>query len=233
MSDTGNSETQQRGSFLGWFRRNFITGVVIIAPAVISLWATMWFINSFDDWIKPLLPYGFNPDNFLPFALPGTGLVISLVMITLVGALAANLVGKTIIGYWDKLLDRTPVVRSIYKGSKQVFETLFSEKGTSFRHVCLVQWPRADIWQVAFISREVDGADIGLETGRRMFAVYVSTTPNPTGGYVFFVDKDDVKILNMSVEEGLKLVISMGLVFPDKALQPERERKLANLHPAV
>jgi uncharacterized membrane protein len=233
MSENTTTESGARGSLFSWFRRNFITGIVIIAPAAISIWATMWFVNAFDRWIKPLVPYDFNPDNFLPFAIPGTGLLFAIIIITMVGALAANLVGRTLLGLWDKLLNRTPVVRSIYKGSKQVFETIFSEKGTSFRHVCLVEWPRKDVWQVAFISREIDGSSIGLEPGRVMYAAYVSTTPNPTGGYVFFVDKSDVRILEMTVEDGLKLVISMGLVFPERPMETARERTIANPRPAI
>jgi uncharacterized membrane protein len=206
-------------------RRYFFTGVVIIAPAAITIWATFWFISFFDAWVKPLIPFSYNPDNYLPFRVPGTGLVFALALITFVGALAANLVGKTLLDWWDRLINRTPVVRSIYKGSKQIFETIFSEKGASFRHVCLVEWPRRDAWSIAFVSREVDSGIIGLPPGKNMFAIYVSTTPNPTSGYVFFVDKSDVKILDMSVEDGLKLVISMGLVFPEKPLPFTEELK--------
>ncbi len=231
MSDSEQLPTDSGVSFLGRIRRYFFTGLVIIAPAAITVWATIWFISFFDAWIKPLLPFKYNPDHYLPFKLPGTGLVFAFIAITLVGFLAANLVGRTIIGLWDKMMNRTPVVRSIYKGSKQIFETIFSEKGTSFRYVCLVEWPRRDAWSVAFISRELDGAEVGLEAGRAMYAVYVSTTPNPTSGYVFFADKSDVKILDMSIEDGLKLVISMGLVFPEKPLTPKHEKALANLRP--
>jgi uncharacterized membrane protein len=131
------------------------------------------------------------------------------------------------IAIWDKILNSMPVVRSIYKGSKQIFETLFSQKGASFRNVCLVEWPRRGTWSIAFVSREVDGGQIGLEPGRPMYAVYMSTTPNPTSGYVFFVDVSDVKIIDMTVEDGLKLVISMGLVFPDRPLTPEQEARVA------
>lgn len=207
----------------GRLRTYFFTGVVIIAPAAITVWATLWFISLFDSFVKPLIPVDYNPDNYLPFKVPGTGLVLSLLIITMVGALAANLVGRTLIGWWDGLLHRTPVVRSVYKGTKQIFETIFSEKGTSFRYVCLVEWPRRDTWSIAFISRELDGGEVGLEKGREMYAVYVSTTPNPTSGYVFFADKKDVKILSMSVEDGLKLVISMGLVFPETPLVTDTE----------
>ena len=128
---------------------------------------------------------------------------------------------------WDKALHRTPVVRSIYKGLKQIFETLFLQKGTSFQKACLVEWPRHGIWTLAFISREIDGEMIGLEKGRKMYAAYVSTTPNPTGGYVFFCDVGDVLVLDTTVEDALKLVISMGLVFPEAPLAPQSEMKLA------
>jgi uncharacterized membrane protein len=229
MTNDNHPSSSSRPSLLSRLRRYFFTGLIIIAPAAIAIWATIWFIGLFDANIKPLIPAGWNPDDYLPVRIPGTGLVFSLAIITLVGALAANFVGRTIFGWWDQLMHRTPVVRSIYKSSKQIFETIFSEKGTSFRYVCLVEWPRRDAWSIAFVSRELDSGEIGLPAGRLMYAVYVSTTPNPTSGYVFFADKNDVKILNMSVEDGLKLVISMGLVFPDKPLATQQEQLFAQI----
>jgi uncharacterized membrane protein len=211
----------------GRLRTYFFTGLVILAPVAITVWATVWFISFFDSWVKPLIPGSYNPDHYLPFKVPGTGLVFALLFITLVGFLGANLVGRTVIGWWDGLVNRTPVVRSIYKGSKQIFETMFSEKGASFQKVCLVEWPRRDAWSIAFISREIDSADIGMKAGQKMYAVYVSTTPNPTSGYVFFVNASEVRIMDMTVEDGLKLVISMGLVFPDRPMIIEEEIKRA------
>lgn len=208
-------------------RTYFFTGLVILAPVAITVWATIWFIDVFDSWVKPLIPFSYNPDNYLPFKVPGTGLVFSLLFISFVGFLGANYVGRTVIGWWDGLVNRTPVVRSIYKGSKQIFETMFSEKGASFQKVCLVEWPRRDAWSVAFISREIDSGQVGLKPGRKMYAVYVSTTPNPTSGYVFFVEESEVKILDITVEDGLKLVISMGLVFPEAPLPAARELTVA------
>jgi uncharacterized membrane protein len=218
-----------RNSVFSRLRTYFFTGLVIAAPAAISIWATLWVVSFFDGWVKPLIPHIYNPDNYLPFKIPGFGLIFALAFITMIGALAANLVGRTVIGLWDKLLNRTPVVRSIYKGSKQIFETIFSEKGSSFRYVCLVELPRKGAWSIAFVSKDVDGSAIGLAAGRKMYSVYVSTTPNPTSGYVFFVDVMDVKILDMSVEDGLKLVISMGLVFPDAPMSKQAELKSAKL----
>ena len=228
---TVDVEIKTQSSVLGKLRAYFFTGLVITAPIAITIWATFWFVTLFDDWIKPYLPTAYNPDNYLPIHLPGFGLVFALFAITLIGFLAANLVGRTLIGLWDGLLDRTPVVRSIYKGSKQIFETLFSQKEASFRYVCLVEWPRQGAWSLAFVSREVDGGHVGLEPGRQLYAVYVSTTPNPTSGYLFFVDVGEVKILDMSVEDGLKLVISMGLVFPDRPLNETEEAALAEIRP--
>ena len=206
-------------------RRYFFTGVVITAPAAITIWATLWFVEVFDRLVKPLLSPALNPDTYLPFHVPGFGLIVALVTITLIGFLAANFVGRFLLSWWDKLLNSTPVVRSLYKSSKQIFETLFSEKGASFRQVCLVEWPRRDAWSIAFVSRELDSGEIGLKPGKKMYAIYVSTTPNPTSGYVFFAPANDVKILDMKVEDGLKLVISMGLVFPDKPLPPTVEKQ--------
>ncbi len=216
-------ETGSRASVWGRLRTYFFTGLIILAPVAITIWVTIWFIGLFDALVKPAIPFSYNPDNYLPFKVPGTGLVFSLLLITFVGFLGANFVGRTVIGWWDGLVNRTPVVRSIYKGSKQIFETMFSEKGASFQHVCLVEWPRRDAWSIAFISREVESQQVGLDAGKKMYAVYVSTTPNPTSGYVFFVEETEVKILDMSVEDGLKLVISMGLVFPEMPLSAAQE----------
>lgn len=220
---TVDVEIKTQPSFLGRLRAYFFTGLVITAPIAITVWATYAVVTYFDAWVKPFIPSAYNPDTYLPFKVPGFGLIFALIAITVIGAMAANLVGRSMVALWEMILNRTPVVRSIYKGSKQIFETLFSQKGASFRYVCLVEWPRQGAWSVAFVSREVDGGDIGLEPGRAMYAVYVSTTPNPTSGYIFFVDVDDVKILDMTVEDGLKLVISMGLVFPEQPLRAAEE----------
>ena len=211
-----NDNTPHGRSVFSRTRTYFITGLVILAPVVITVWATFWFIDFFDSWVKPLIPFRYNPDNYLPFKVPGTGLVLALMIITAVGFLGANLVGRTILGWWDRIVQRTPVARSIYKGTKQIFQTMFAEKGTSFKYVCRIRWPHRDLWTLAFVSRELDSGQIGLPAGKKMYAIYVATTPNPTGGYVVFADAEDVEILDMSVEDGLKLVISMGLVFPEK-----------------
>lgn len=202
-------------SLAGKLRTYFLAGIVVTAPIAITLWATYWFVTLFDAWLRPLIPPLLDPNRYLPFQIPGIGLVFALIGITVIGAFAANLVGKSILNLWDRLLNRTPVVRSVYKGTKQIFETLFSQSGASFRNVGLIEWPRKGIYSLVFVSREVDGGQIGLEPGRAMYAVYISTTPNPTSGYVYFVDVGDIRIIDMPVEDAAKMVISMGLVFPE------------------
>ena len=189
--------------------------------------------DFFDAWLRPLVPPLLDPSRYLPFRVPGIGLIFALFGITLIGALAANLVGRSILNFWDRLLDRTPVVRSVYKGTKQIFETLFSQSGASFRSVGLIEWPRKGIYSLVFVSREVDGGQVGLEPGRRMYAVYISTTPNPTSGYVYFLDETDVRIIDMPVEDAAKLVISMGLVFPENEEVVKMLPAIPNIDQAV
>lgn len=215
MSDEPKLTPVASSSLGSRLRTYFLTGIVVTAPIAITLWASYWFVTLFDAWLRPLIPAVLDPGHYLAFRVPGIGLIFALLGITLIGALAANLVGRTILTFWDRLLNRTPVVRSVYKGTKQIFETLFSQSGASFRSVGLIEWPRRGIYSLVFVSREVDGGQIGLQPGRAMYAVYISTTPNPTSGYVYFVDVGDVRIIDMPVEDAAKLVISMGLVFPE------------------
>ena len=200
---------------MGFFRRfrtYFLTGLVVSAPIGITVWLAWWFVSLFDAWVKPFIPSVYNPDTYLPFSVPGVGLVAAILGIALIGALAANLVGKTILSYWEYLLNRMPVIRSVYKAMKQIFQTAFSQESATFEQVGLLEYPRKGVHVVAFVARELDSGEIGLEPGHAMYACFMPTTPNPTSGFLFFVAKEEVTILNLSVEEGAKLVISAGLV---------------------
>ena len=197
-------------------RTYFLTGLVVTAPIGITIWLAWWFVDLFDRWIKPLIPAVYNPDTYLPFALPGVGLLFALAGITIIGALAANLVGKTIIRTSERILDRMPVLRSIYKGIKQIFQTALSQSATNFQQVGLIEYPRRGVQVVVFVARELDSDEIGLEPGRKLFSCFMPTTPNPTSGFLFFVDKKEIQILDLTVEEGAKLVISAGLVTPNE-----------------
>jgi uncharacterized membrane protein len=216
----------------GRIKTYFFTGLVIVAPIAITLWATYWFVTLFDRWMRPIIPEIYTPEHYLPFSVPGVGLLFTLICITLIGALAANLVGRTLISYWEYFLGRMPIVRSLYKGTKQIFQTIVAQEGGTFRQVALIEFPRKGLYTLFFISREVDGSAIGLEAGRRMYAAYLTTTPNPTSGFLYFFDVEEAQIIDMTVEDALKLIISCGLVFPERRGGPptslEISRKAAD-----
>ncbi len=200
--------------FFRRLRNYFLTGLVVTAPIGITVWLAWWFVSLFDTWVKPLIPSIYNPDTYLPFTVPGVGLVFAIFGITIVGALAANLVGRTILFYWDTLLNRMPVVRSIYKATKQIFETALKPGNANFQHVGLVEYPRRGVRVVVFVARSLDSGDIGLPPGETLMSCFMPTTPNPTSGFLFFLPEKEVTSLDLSVEEGAKLVISAGLVTP-------------------
>jgi uncharacterized membrane protein len=202
---------------VGRLRTYFLTGLILVAPLALTLYFVRSMIGWVDGWIKPYLPSTVNPDTYLPFAIPGIGLVIALVLITLIGFLTANFVGRKIIQYGERLLARMPVVRSIYSSLKQIFQTVFSEKSQSFKSVALIEYPRKGVWALAFVAGDTQGEvrEKLLPEAEETVAVFMVTTPNPTGGFVMFFPKKELKILDMSVEDCLKLVISTGLVWPD------------------
>ncbi len=161
-----------------------------------------------------LLPDQYRPENLLGFAIPGLGVVLSLLILLLTGLIAANLFGRKLVSLWELLLFRIPLVRSVYSAVKQLAETMFSDSGQSFRKVLLVEFPRRGLWTLAFQTGSEQGEAQRL-TGRDVVNVYIPTTPNPTGGYFVMVPREDVRELEMSVDEGLKMLLSMGAVVPD------------------
>jgi uncharacterized membrane protein len=189
----------------------------VVAPLVITIWLAWWFMSLFDRWIKPLIPDVYNPDHYLPFTVPGVGLLFTVVVLTMIGAFTANLVGRSIISWWERILNRMPVLRTVYRGIKQIFQTALTQGSKNFKSVGLIEYPRKGVHVVAFIAREVDSGDIGLPPGNPMYSCFMPTTPNPTSGFLFFVHRDEVRILDMTVEDGAQLVISAGLVTPADA----------------
>jgi uncharacterized membrane protein len=202
--------------FVGRLRTYFLAGVVVAAPIGITIWLVWSIVSLFDTWVKPLIPGIYNPDTYLPFEVPGVGLVVALIVITLIGALAANLVGRTVLHYWEYFLGRMPVVRSVYSAVKQIFQTAFAKPGSNFKEVGLIEFPRKGAHVVVFVARQLDSGEIGLRPGDAMYSVFMPTTPNPTSGFLFFLHKEEVTILDLTVEEAAKLVISAGLVSPDR-----------------
>jgi len=196
-------------------RNYFLTGLIIVAPLAITAYLTWSFILWVDGWVKPYIPQIYNPDHYLPFAVPGFGLLTALFMITMIGFLTANLVGRSIIGFGESLLDRMPLVRSLYKGLKQIFQTVLAEQSGSFKQAGLIQYPRLGLWSIVFIATDTKGEVDHRLPGEDSISVFLPTTPNPTSGFLLFVPRKDIIILDMSVEEAAKMVISAGLVSPD------------------
>jgi uncharacterized membrane protein len=193
-------------------KRYFITGLLIWVPLVITFWVLSIIVNTLDQSLH-LLPVAIHPRTLFGFQIPGAGAVLTLVMIFLTGLLAANFIGQKLVVWWDKLLSRIPVVNSVYKSVKQVSDTLFAPNGNAFRKALLVQYPRQGSWTIAFLTG-VPGGDIKNHLDGDYVSVYVPTTPNPTSGFFLMMPSKDVVELDMTVDEALKYIISMGVVAP-------------------
>jgi len=204
----------------------FLTGLVVTGPVAITLYLIWTFIQWVDGWVKPFIPERYLPETYLPFQIPGFGLVVAIIGLTLIGFFTANLVGRTLVRLGEKLLDRTPVVRGIYKALKQVFSTIFSQSGTSFRKVGLVEFPQG-AWSIVFISAEpspVVEERLPGGNGEAWVSVFMPCAPNPTTGFFFLLPKAKVIELPISVEQATKLVISAGLIQPETLTVSEELR---------
>ena len=193
-------------------KRYFITGLLIWVPLVITGWVLSLIVSTLDQSLR-LLPASFHPESLFGFAIPGAGAVLTLLMILVTGLLAANFIGQKLVVWWEKLLARIPVVNSVYNSVKQVSDTLFSPNGNAFRKALLVQYPREGSWTVAFPTG-APGGDIVNHLQGEHVSVYVPTTPNPTSGFFLMMPTKDVVELDMTVDEALKYIISMGVVAP-------------------
>lgn len=196
-------------------RGYFLTGLIVVGPVAITIYVVWWFINLVDGWVKPLIPQAYLPETYLPYSIPGVGLIVGIVALMLIGALTANLFGRTIVSYGEMMLDRMPVVRGVYRLLKQIFTTVFSTTGTSFKRVGLIEFPRRGLYAVVFISGDApDEVHERLGNGDEMLTVFMPNAPNPTTGFVMFMPAKDVILLDMAIEDAAKLVISLGLVGP-------------------
>jgi uncharacterized membrane protein len=193
-------------------KRYFITGLLVLVPLVITVWVLATVINTLDQSLL-LLPYAWRPKTAFGMEIPGLGALLTLLIIFVTGLIATNIFGQQLIALWESLLARVPFVKSIYSSVKQVSDTLFSDSGNAFRKALLVQFPREGIWTIAFLTG-TPGGDVVNHLHGDYVSVYVPTTPNPTGGYFLMVPKADVIELDMSVDQALKYIISMGTVAP-------------------
>ena len=193
-------------------RRWLLAGLLVLVPLAITFWVLDWIVGTLDQTLQ-ILPLSWRPDHLLGFHIPGFGVLLALAIVLIIGAVASNFFGRKLVGWWDSLLGRIPIVRSIYSSVKQVSDTLFSENGNAFRKALLIQWPREGVWTIGF-QTGTPGGDVVNHLEGEYLSVYVPTTPNPTGGYFVMLKKTDCIELKMSVDEALTYVISMGVVSP-------------------
>jgi len=209
-------------------RNYFLTGLVVAGPLAITVWLTWSFITWVDDLVRPFVPVAYRPETYLPGKIPGSGLVIAFVALTLLGFLTANFVGRKLVEAGEHLLDRMPLVRSLYKGLKQVFETLFSESGSSFRTVGLIEFPAPGMWSLVFLSQRPSNEIVARLPGREEYvSVFMPCTPNPTTGFFFYVARSAIIELDIPVEAAAKLIMSAGLIQPGNGDGPKRLAALA------
>src|SRR6266436_2507950 len=208
---------------IGRIRNYFLTGLILVGPVYITLNLTWWFINWVDELVRPLIPIAYRPETYLPLHVPGTGLIIAFLAITTLGFLTANLVGRKLVEFGENILNRMPVVRPIYKSLKQIFETLFSNSGSSFRRVGLVEFPAPGMWSLVFLSQP-PGANIAARLPEaEHVSAFMPCTPNPTTGFFFYVPKRDVIELDIPVEAAAKLIMTAGLIQPNGGADTQKK----------
>ncbi|MGH6865347.1 MAG: DUF502 domain-containing protein [Methyloceanibacter sp.] len=225
-ADEGNTPPDDRLGLLGAeeptsshfgarLRGYFLTGLIVVGPVAITIYVVWWFINLVDGWVKPLIPAAYLPETYLSINVPGVGLIVGILALILIGAFTANLFGRTIVSYGEMMLDRMPVVRGVYRLLKQIFTTVFSKSGSSFKRVGLIEFPRRGLYAMVFVSGDPP-AEVTekIGNGDKLMTVFMPNAPNPTTGFVVFMPAKDVTLLDMAIEDGAKLIVSAGLVGP-------------------
>ena len=227
MSDNDKILNQSRKSkFTSNLRNNFLTGLAVIIPVFITTYLIWSTIGIVDGWVLPLIPEKYALDKFIGIDVKGIGVIIFLLFTVFIGSLTKGYFGRTILKSAESLVDRMPVVRSIYNGIKQIAETVFSQSNNSFERACLVEYPRKGIWAVAFVSTKTKG-EVSEKIGKNkeLFSIFLPTTPNPTSGFLLFLPEKDIIFLDMTVEDAAKLVISAGLVTPKNIIDSTQKKK--------
>ncbi len=209
-----------RRSFFASARSNFLAGLIVIAPIGITIWLIWTLTGWIDSWVLPFIPNRYNPSLLIAeytgiqINIRGIGVVMALIFTMIVGFIAKGLIGRSMIRWAESLVLSIPMVRTIYSGLKQIAETILQQGQQNFDKACLVEYPRKGIWAIAFISTSAKG-EIAARAPEDMVSVFLPTTPNPTSGFLLFVPRKDVIVLDMSVEDSAKLIISAGLVYPN------------------
>lgn len=221
MANTPNSNDDgimnpkpKRVSLWAWLRGRFLAGMVIAAPVAITFYVLVFLINFIDNRVKPLLPPVIQPETYTNYALPGFGVLVMIVALTILGAVATNLIGRSIISTADRILSRLPIVRNVYAAFKQLTDVIANNQQASYDKVVLVEYPKRGSWCIGFVSTGAKG-EIRSKLGEGYIGVFVPTTPNPTSGFLIYVKNEECVQMDMSIEEGAKMILSAGLVVPD------------------
>ena len=215
-------------SLLSRLRGYLLAGILVTAPLAITAYLTISIVTFIDKRVVGFIPPHYNPNEYLPFSVPGLGLIIVLFFLVFIGMITANFFGRFFIRLSENLLDRMPVIRSLYGATKQVFETVLATQSNAFRDVVLFEYPRKGLWCIGFITSTTKG-EVARITEEETVNVFVPTTPNPTSGFLLFVPRKDIQILDMSVEEGVKLVVSAGIISPkDRAKLKTKTSQIAD-----
>lgn len=221
--------------FFSRLRAYFLTGIVVTTPIAITIYLIWAFVSFVDANITPLIPARYNPETYLPFSVPGLGVLLSAIVLTLVGFFTANFLGRTLLSLGERIVSRLPIIRSIYNALKQIMETVMAQSSTFFREVVLIEYPRKGLWALAFVTSTARG-EIRNISDDEVISVFMPTTPNPTSGFLLFMPRRDIIFLDMTVEAGIKLIISAGMIWPDelneKVREKKAEREALTQHPA-
>jgi uncharacterized membrane protein len=194
-------------------KRYLIAGLLVWVPAGVTFLVLRIAVNLMDRSLL-LIPAEYRPESLLGFHIPGLGIILTLALLLVTGFLAANLIGRRLVALWEWLLGQIPLVGTIYTGAKKVSETVFTDKGLAFRKVLLVEYPRLGLWSLAFLTSRQLG-EVQAKTGKEVLCVFVPTTPNPTSGFLIMVPREDIVELDMTVDEAISMIISLGVVIPD------------------
>jgi uncharacterized membrane protein len=221
---------KRRRTLFGALRASFLTGLVVIAPIGLTVWLIWTVVGWIDGWVLPLVPTRFLPEQYIGINLRGVGVIFFLVFTVIIGWLAKGLIGRSLIRWGESVVDRLPLVRSVYGGVKQIAETVFAQSDKNFDKACLIQYPRPGVWAIGFVSTKAKGEIARkIPASDEIIAVFMPTTPNPTSGFLMFLPRAEVIELDLSIEDAAKLIISAGLVYPPGADSGEPREELTAL----
>ena len=204
-------------------RTYFLTGLVVAGPVAVTLWLVWWFVTWVDGLVRPFMPVAYRPETYLPVKIPGLGLIIVFVALTLLGFLTANLIGRKLVDFGESILSRMPIVRPIYRTAKQIFQTLFSKSESSFRRVALIEFPSPGMWSLVFLTQSPTEGIAGRLPATEHVSAFMPCTPNPTTGFFFYVPKSEVVELDITVEQAMTVIMSAGIVQPSGEPHPQTQ----------